>query len=291
MSASDQLPGFVIDGIQVWPDSDVHDDAKPNVWRWLPGAPTAQPGPDGKAQMSLMDTGQMVMLQLGAQLSAPQTTLDGLSKQIAAKSGVDVSGILLMPATVTITKAAVLAGPPDARQEVCTARPSNMVPFLTAFSAMLTGEMSKAVLAALGGTKERMLLRYEGTVALVASADASLSGDLTQALPDIEAPADDAAARAVIAGLVKSGSLKWSRSADAAASDALKTRTDDAALERATKLLRGLSADAALRAPDTANLAAAAHLSEPRTVAFRRESDIADWFAPGEGAKHIVKMG
>ena len=291
MNASDQLPGFIMDGLQVWPDADVQEAGKPNVWRWMPGLPSAQQGPDGRAQISLMDTGQMVMLQLGAQWSAPQATLEGLSKHIANKLGVEVSGILLMPATLTITKAVVFAGSPDMRQEICTARPSNMLPFMTAFSAMLTGETSKAALAALSGTKERLVLRYEGTVALSASADASLAGDLVAALPDIETPADDDAARAVIAGLVKTGTLKWSRSADAAASDALRTRTDDAALERATKLLRGLTSDTALQMPETAKLAAAAHLSEPRTVAFTRESDIADWFAPGEGTKYIVKMG
>jgi hypothetical protein len=268
-----ELPGFDLDGIRAWPEP-----GQPGLWRWLPGAPSPQLGPDGCKQISILDAGGLTMLQLGARWSAEQAVLDALPRRIAAAAGggLDPSAITLSPADLSIGRVVLLLGPAGALAEAAVAHPSDAPPYAAALSAALTGDKAEAAKAALAGGKGRMLVRYEAAVRIATSAEASLSGDLAEALPGLATPDDDAAAITALDGLLAAGTVQMRVVADDRASSDLRARAESAVRERGAHLLRGLI-DQPVPSPDRAGLEASARLSEPVAVPTVREADVAGW--------------
>jgi hypothetical protein len=288
MGSSDALPGFEIGGIQVWPDAD-----EPNTWRWLPNLPSAQTKADGRPQISLIASNATTILQLGVQWSAPQVVLDGLLAKIAKHENVNEDAAAkskLTPAQVTVNHVALRVGAEGALEEVATSHPSDYLPFSGAMSATLTGPRAEAALAALEGKSGRMIVRYEVTVTTSNAAEAVLSGDVAKSLAKLAIPKTDAEAKAIIASLEKSGVLTWRRKANADASELLRTKTDDAAREKASMAIRSILADAASRKLDKAKLEGSARLAEPMAKNLTRDADVATWFTEGEGKKYIMRF-
>lgn len=281
-----ELPGFDVDGIRVWPDTE-----QANIWRWLPGAPSPQAGPDGRPQVSLIVAGAATILQLGVCWTASQDALDAVRKSIARKAGADPATLALTPADACVDRVALLLGPQGALEEAAAGPSSGTPPYMAALGATLAGPRAEAALAALDGQSGRMAVRYEATVALSVVAEAALTGDLAAALPGLTRPDSDEEARGAVDELVEAGALTWLRTADPDAPESLRVKASDAARERAAQLLAGMIADASRHTLDAAKLDAKARMTAPLKIAIVRECDVASWFGGGKGAAHVQRFG
>lgn len=212
---TETMPGKRYGGIFAWPDGP--------VWRYLPDAPVPQRSADGRAQLTAVEAGEMLMITLGTSLSASDAQLDEARAAIAAETKGKAETVDLRPAealpkaaTLTLT----LTGKPAV--QLARANPSPVPPYPAAFSAMLQGEQAKQANAALKSGSGRLDVTYEMDVAMSRSATARLAGKPGKAR-DLEAALAD-------------GDLTLSLEADEGASEALKEDARRGVLEEAERL-------------------------------------------------------
>ncbi len=194
-------PGERFGAVWAWPETG-------GAWRYLPCAPSPQRGDSGRANVTVMEAGGMVMLTVGARLAVDEAGLAAARGAIAARLKVAETAVDLRPAEALVTAASLrIAG----GGELATARPSNLPPYSTAFSAMLSGDAAAAAKAAL--TAGRLIVRYEVSLSkrLVARAtvrgdwtgEGSLDAALETARLVIRIEADDGASEALVARVMR----------------------------------------------------------------------------------------
>jgi len=264
-----ELPGKAYGPVNAWPDP-----VTPGRWRYLPHAPTPQRSEGGKAQVTAIEAGDMLMLTIGTSLSISEAEHAAAVARIAAETGAKPADVDLRPADATVS-GAVLTLTVDGAEpiELATAQPSPLAPFPAAFSAMLQGDRAKQANAALKSGKGRLGVRYDVALAGARSATAELSGD-PSGIDDIE-------------GAIGSGKLKLLLSGDADASETLKADVRRRVIEEASsQLARRGTPDAPESAPSdygaavttaTATLAAHATRTESVPVKLKLEANVADW--------------
>jgi hypothetical protein len=233
------------------------------IWRYLPLSPTPQRNEAGRANVTVMDAGGMVMLTIGARLQADEAELAAARKLIAGRAGLSEAQVDLRPAEASVTAASLrLIAPGHGETELATARPSNLPPYATAFSAMLQGDRAAAVKAALPAG--RVVVRYEVALPRTLAASAGLSGPW-----DGTGSVEDALAR---------GDLELRTARDAGASEALFQRVVDKAKAEAGSARPKPAADDVC-APGARRSATFAEVIETEIVEERLslEAGIAGW--------------
>jgi hypothetical protein len=256
------LPGKHYGTLNVW-----RDPATPGLWRYLPDAPTAQRAASGRAQVTVMDVGDMLMLTVGAALAPSEADLATAKAGIAAEAGAKPADIDLRPADLSVRGASlVLSVQGAAPVELASARPSALAPHSAAFSAMLQGDRAKQAKSAMKSGKGRLSVRYDIDLPATRAATARLSGDAT-GITDIE-PA------------IESGQLTLSMQCDDGASAALQAEAREEVAREAAKLLARFdtapeaSSD---RDHQAANLEAEVTRTEPAPIALSLEADVGRW--------------
>ena len=204
----------------------------------------------------------MLMLTVGARLAADETELAAARKAIAVLSKVAETAVILRPADATVTAASLrIADAPD--MELATARPSNLPPYSAAFSAMLSGEASKAAKVAL--TAGRLVVRYEVSLPKQLTATAIVRGDWTG-----DGSLDEALETAKLAIEIR---------ADDGASEALMARVLGRAREKAKTAASRLPRNKNSCSPGTAAAKIDIEVTETELVrqAFVLQGDVAGW--------------
>ncbi|MFI6642536.1 hypothetical protein [Streptomyces sp. NPDC050504] len=143
-------PPVLVDGIELRPDPD-----RPGSWTYVP------PGPflDNPNAIGLIDADSVSYLQVTSRIDLPDGRRD------AVRSGLG-PGADIRPAPVRVTRVAVETKSPDGVwTAVAEGTSSGIPPWTTALSAALDGDRRDAARAALAGTKDRMAIVAELTVA------------------------------------------------------------------------------------------------------------------------------
>lgn len=256
------LPGKRYGTLNVW-----RDPSTPGLWRYLPDAPTAQRAPSGRAQVTVMDVGDMLMLTVGASLAPSNADLATAKAGIAADAGAKPADIDLRPADLSVRGASlVLSVQGAAPVELASARPSPLAPHSAAFSAMLQGDRAKQAKSAMKSGKGRLSVRYDIDLPATRAATAKLVGDpigITEIEPAIE-----------------SGQLTLSMECDEGASATLRAEAREEVAKAAAKLLARFdtASDASSdRDQRAANLQAEVTRTEPAPIALSLEADVTGW--------------
>lgn len=253
------LPGKQYGTLNVW-----RDPATPGLWRYLPDAPTAQRAASGRAQVTVMDVGDMLMLTVGAALSPSDSDLATAKAGIAADAGAKPADIDLRPADLSVRGATLLLTVQGAAPvELASARPSALAPHSAAFSAMLQGDKAKQAKSAMKSGKGRLSVRYDIDLPATRAATAKLVGDPT-GITDIE-PA------------IESGQLTLSMQCDEGASKALQAEAREEVAKEAAKLLARFEVPTEPSDERAANLEAEVTRTEPAPLALQLEADITNW--------------
>ncbi|MGV8989552.1 MAG: hypothetical protein ACOH2H_25365 [Cypionkella sp.] len=294
---TDILPGKRYGTLQAWPDP-----AAPPVvsgrWRYLPLSPAPQRDQAGRAQITAMEVGDMLMLTLGTGLSATPADLTAAQAAIAAELGLKPDQIDLRPADATATSAKLVLVDGLTETEVAAARPSPVSPYPAAFSAMLTGDNAKAVKAAMQGQGGRLMVRYDLDLTRSRKATATLQGDWSATSKGDKNNIDEA---------LKAGDLTLTLTADEGASDALKEEARKRAFDQAVQMMARMMPEPVAQPdiktagpntdPDadfaqplgnrtggagsqtrrTADLDVSVTRTEAQTQPLHLESDVADW--------------
>jgi hypothetical protein len=159
------MSGERIGSLLVWRESEA-------LWRYLPLAPTPQRNEAGRANVTVMEAGEMVILTIGARLAADEAELATVSEILAKQVGHSVD---LGPADVTKIGASLrVRTKDDTVIELATAQPSNLPPHTAAFSAMVQGMLVNEVREAL--PQGRLIVRYCVGLPRTLTATAELSG-------------------------------------------------------------------------------------------------------------------
>jgi hypothetical protein len=198
-------PGMRFGAVWAWP-------ATGGIWRYLPCAPSPQRGDSGRANVTVIEAGGMVMLTVGARLGVDEAELTAARRAIALHQNRPDAEVDLRPAEAVVTGATlrIVEASGDGR-ELAAARPSNLPPYAAAFSAMLTGDAAAAAKAAM--EKGKLVVRYEVSLPKRVSVTAKLRGRwqgegsvddaLEKAQLTIEMLVDDTASEALIAKVMQ----------------------------------------------------------------------------------------
>lgn len=268
---TDAMPGKRYGALHAWPDG--------AVWRYLPAAPAPQRGPDGRAQLTAIEAGDMLMLTLGTTLTASEAQLAEARAAIAAETGGEPNAIDLRPADATpggATLTLTLDG--AAPVELARANPSALPPHSAAFSAMLRGDQAKQANAAMKAGTGRLDVIYDLDLPMTRAVTARVAGD----------PGDATDVEAALAA----GDLTLTYEADAGVSDALKDDARRRVVAEVSRLLDGLvrpaarantDSDSCFDSPDlvadteTTAIDANVTSTEPAPRALRLTGNVADW--------------
>jgi hypothetical protein len=223
---TDAMPGKRYGALHAWQDGD--------SWYYLPDAASPQRDGNGRAQLTAIETGGMLMLTLGTSLTATEDQLQEARAAIAAAAKPVAGEVRLRPANA-MPRGAKLTFTPDGGEtiELARAQPSALAPHSAAFSAMLRGDQASAVSAAMKGGTGRLGVVYDMEIAATRSATARLEGDPGDA-PDLDAA-------------LEAGALTLSLDADADASESLKAEARKRVIEEAVRLLAALPQPAGKR--------------------------------------------
>ncbi len=163
-------PGERFGTVWAWPETD-------GIWRCLPVAPSPQRNEAGRASMTVIEAGGMLMLTLGAEIAVSEADLARIQAEIAGKSGMDASLVKLKPAEITVTAASLVLTAADGTEvTLATARPSSFPPYPAAFTAMLQGEAALPLKDALKGTGGTVSVRYDVAWMITRAATAVIKG-------------------------------------------------------------------------------------------------------------------
>lgn len=244
-----------------WPDAET-----PGLWRYLPAAPSAQRNEVGRANVTVMEAGGMVILTIGARLGAEESELAVARKAIATKVGGAGAAIDLRPADASVTGASLrLLAADGTETELAKARPSNLPPYSAAFSAMLQGDQAKVVKEALPAG--RVIVRYDLALSQRRVATAELSGRWE-------------GSGTVDAALTR-GELKLRTTAEAGASEALIKRVVEEAKTQAAASVMRLTATtgAAICAPGATRTGTFVEVTESEAAeeSLQLQAGIAGW--------------
>lgn len=244
-----------------WPDADT-----PGLWRYLPVAPSAQRNEAGRANVTVMEAGGMVMLTIGARLGAEEAELAAAKKAIAVKAGAAEASIDLRPATASVTAASLrLVAADGVETELAKARPSNLPPYSAAFSAMLQGDQAKAAKAALPAG--RVIVRYDLILSRRREVTVELSGRWE--------------GTGTVETALAKGELKLRTTAEAGVSEALvKKAVDRAKAEAAASILRvAAPTGAAICAPGATRTGTFVEVTESEAAeeSLQLQAGIAGW--------------
>ncbi|MGD9882507.1 MAG: hypothetical protein AB7F22_10295 [Reyranella sp.] len=253
------LPGKHYGTLNVW-----RDPTTPDLWRYLPDAPTAQRAASGRAQVTVMDVGDMLMLTVGAALAPSEADLATAKAGIAADAGGKPADVDLRPADLSVRSASLLLTMQGAAPiELASARPSPLAPHSAAFSAMLQGDRARQAKSAMKSGKGRLSVRYDIDLPATRAATARLSGDPT-GITDIE-PA------------IESGQLTLSMQCDEGVSEALQAEAREGVSKEAAKLLSRFEIPSDARPDREANLEAEVTRTEAAPIALSLEADVTGW--------------
>jgi hypothetical protein len=261
---TDELPGKRYGAVNAWPEA-----GAPGHWRYLPHEPAPQRGADGRAMVTAIEAGGMLILTLGTSLAASESEQAAAKAAIAAETRVPPSEVDLRPADASVGGAAlVLTVDGEPPVELATAKPSPVAPYPAAFSAMLQGDRAKQATAAMKSGKGRLSVRYDVELPATRAVTARLTGD-PAGVEDVEA---------AIAG----GRLTLTLVADPGASDALKADARKRVGEQAAQLLGRVTTpadnDCGLgEVARGATLDAAVTRTEPAPVAVRLQANVTEW--------------
>jgi hypothetical protein len=212
---TDAIFGKRYGALYAWPDGD--------DWFYLPEAPSPQRTAEGRAQLTAVDTGGMLMITLGASLSASEQQLAEAQAAIAAELGRGAVPVRLRPASAT-PRAATLTFTPEggAPVELARAHPSALPPYSAAFSAMLRGDQASEVSAAMKGGTGRLEIIYDLDLSTTRAVTARIEGDPGET-EDVEAA-------------LAAGKLTLSIDADPGTSDRLKADARQRVIDEASRL-------------------------------------------------------
>lgn len=267
---TDPIPGKRYGALHAWQDGD--------GWSYLPAAASPQRNPAGRAQLTVVETGGMLMLTLGASLTATEDQLAEAQAAIAAGGGPDAGQVRLRPANVRPRGASLTFTPADGSPvELARAQPSALPPHGAAFSAMLHGGQARAVSAAMKDGTGRLEVTYDMDLSATRAATARLTGD----------PGDAGDLTAALAA----GDLTLTLDADAGASDQLRADARQRVMDEAARMLAMRPRPAAQQpspfgcdsTPDTTRTtttnAIDAHVTrtEPVPLAVKVSANVADW--------------
>lgn len=238
------MTGERIGNLLVWGDG--------ALWRYLPLVPVPQRSEAGRAMVTVIETGGMVMLTVGARLGAEEADLAQARAALATRAAAgDPRTVDLRPAEVQVDAASlVLRAADGAETDLATARPSPLPPHPAALSAMVQGDQAAAVKAALPAG--RLIVRYAVTLPGLRRATAELAGTWD--------------GRPLGAALER-GDLSLSTRADAGASPDLVRRAVDRVMAQAARSPPATAGPLALSVTET----------EAVSEALRLEAGLADW--------------
>jgi hypothetical protein len=138
------------------------DPADGATWYYLSTGPTAQLGPDGHPLASILDAGEVGLVQISCQLDPPAGELESLRRLIATTAPSDRPIVLRSAVTavrgITVS-CTVDAGGGDAA--LGRSAGSGYPPHTAVFQLSLTGDRLLAARAALAGEHNQVEIRYE----------------------------------------------------------------------------------------------------------------------------------
>lgn len=249
-------PGKRYGAVWAWPEDG-------GIWRYLPCAPSPQRGDTGRANVTVIEAGGMLMLTVGARLGVDPADLVTAQKAIAAQQKVAETTILLRPAEASVTAASLrIVEPSGEGVELATARPSNLPPYSAAFSAMVSGDAATAAKTAMG--EGRLVVRYDVGLPKRLVVKATVRGDWTG-----EGSLDAA---------LETAKLVLEMQADEGASEALIAKALQRARQEAVATAARMRSD-----PDAAGCAATAGIevevmeTEAVQQTLSLQSDVASW--------------
>jgi len=270
---------IVVDGIRAWPSDD-----DPHRFLYVPGLPEPQRGPDGVPTSSLIVAGESAILQLGASwgLGSPQD--ERLRTALAAAyPGVDAAAVVLGPAPVDVSEAALeVADGAGGFTAIATSPGSGYPPFAAIFSAALTGEQRSLATAALNGTPGSVRVRYRASGTVRFAASARLRGRLVGASRRERRSADP---RADLEAALEEGTIRLEVDPTDAPEE-LARRARELVLEKA---VRAIASGDAGRARAATRLELEATAVADLRAELEPTADVAGWFSEGGAVeRHVV---
>jgi hypothetical protein len=231
MTTDLSLPGESLAGLRFWQEE--------GRWLYLPERPQPLRGPSGRAQLSVIQAGGVTMVAIGVTLQPASETLEQLRQEVRRRGGLAET---LVPAPLSVKRAALLVAEDGGFAEVASAHPSDLPPQAAAYSAVLRDAHGATAAAAGRGEHGKLRVLYAVELPRRRAATARLAGDLGGHAGDIAAPPDVAAATAIRCAAA-AGDLAWTETADSGASEALRAAARDAALAQAVESLARTGSD------------------------------------------------
>ena len=138
------------------------DPADASTWYYLSTGPTPQYDPTGHPMASIIDTGDVGLVQLSCQLDPPAAELESLRRLIAVTTASD-RPVALRSAVTTVT-AITVSCTTDAEAgavELARSTGSGYPPHSAIFQLSLSGAQLTTARAALAGQPGHLEIRYE----------------------------------------------------------------------------------------------------------------------------------
>jgi hypothetical protein len=279
--------GFEFGGVYCYPAGEE------DTFFFLPLAPRPETDANGDPTLMSIPMGGGGFLQLGARLEAGQETLAALRRKLAQRLGLEEpEGVRLRMAPLTVEGVALLVGKGDgALEQVARSSTSGFPPYTALFHLQLDAAQHNAVAAALNGRAGFVQVRYDVSLPQAITVRARLVGDaqsLIARLATAPAGADlETAACQLLEDALAEGQFALEVEAPDAAPPELVERATARAREKAVDLLLHRHGGGAT-APDEATVLAAVELAEEVSQPLQLTTDVADWFAPGNGTQHLL---
>ena len=278
--------GFEFNGLYCYPTEEA------DTYFFLPLAPRPETDASGDPTLMSIPMGDGGFLQLGARLEGDEETLAALRRKLAQRLGLDEPALIrLHMAPLAMEGAVLLIGDgSETLKEVSRNSTSGFPPYTALFHRQLDAAQHNAVVAALNGREGFVRVCYDVTLPQPVTARARLVGDIKDLFARLAAAptnADPETIRRLLDDALTKNQLRLEVEAPDAAPPNLLQRAAAQVREEATNLLLQIH-DAKAAVPGEATVLAAVELTEDVTQPLQLTTDVANWFAPGKGAQHLL---
>lgn len=274
-------------------------DSDPETFFFLPDPPAPQRDPRDRPALTLWVDKAGARLQLGCRWEASAEQLAALKRELLRNHPeLSLPLLRLQPAPLGAVSAELALGDGVAALvPVARVSSSGFTPYAALFNVMLDDTQREQTLAALHGRAGFMIITYRGALAGSVTATIAIDGDVAEDLEELPANPSAEACLAQVATAIEAGRLTMARSGSMGAPDELWQRAEEQAITRASEELYRLSIGAqrpplsAVVRSAEARLHAEVSLSAPAELPLAGRTDVADWFAAGDGATHVRHIG
>lgn len=282
---TESADGIAFQDFSYYPSKD-----DPTTFLYIPGKPIYEVDQAGRPLLSLWVMGQEATLQVSTLWTVTNEQIEALRADIVVSNPqLTATQIRFSPAPITLEEVTLLLGDGAGNNEVlATAVPSGLPPYRAIFNKQLNNDQRERVIAALNGRPGFLMVTYHGTLAVDASAQTTIMGDVSTDVSELAqlATLSDTDSRARIEQALTEGRLTLTRRSTPNAPDDLRSQADEQAKAKASALLSQMARDTSMTM-DASHLEALAVLHRTIPYPIEGTADVQSWFSGGEGANRV----